>query len=213
MALNEIPDAEWEGFKAEHLLTAEQLSLLERQYEKSPKPASYYAGKLTKRDKEMDKRLWCRSVVAIDVTVRPGGVSVQRHPQADYELVIRWHRHSSGDLRMTKIEVNADTFLSHFPDENIFFEHGVAFHLRIKGLPGRKQFLRAPRRRPAPGKPRNPDFYRRVLAQYNGLVEEGCKDPAAELARRMDEKHSTVKSWLRRGRGYLAEEREREKKK
>lgn len=213
MALLEIPDGEWEGFKTEQALTARQLSFLSRSYDKRPRFASDYFGEQTERDKEMDWRSWCRGVVAIDVVVRPGGVAVQRHPLSDYELVIRWHRDSSGVLRMTKIEINPDTFLSHFPGENNFYEHAVAFQLRVEGAPGRKEFLRAPRRRPAPGKPPSTDFYRRLLAKYEGLVNEGCRDPAAELARRMNANHSTVKSWLRRGRGHLAEERERERKK
>ena len=60
-----------------------------------------------------------------------------------------------------------------------------------------------PRRRPAPGKQLDTDFYRRLLTNYELLIQEGYRDPAAELARRMGEKHSTVKSWLSRGRHYL----------
>ncbi len=208
--LYEFPDEEWEAF-AEHL-TPEQLSWLKDQYKESPKPPSYYAeaafgGKKTARTRELERRWWCRGVVEIEVNLRPGGVAVQRHPQTDYKLLIRWQLDRNGVHRMTKIEINPDEFLSHFPGEGDFFQHGVAFKLRVEGLPGRKQFLRAPRRRPAAGKAPNMDFYRRVLDQYDALVNEGCKAPAIELARRMGEPHSTVKSYLRRARGYLAEER------
>jgi hypothetical protein len=207
----EFPDDEWKAFVSEHL-TPEQLSWLKDQYKASPKPLSYYAealsrGKKTARTRELERRHWCRGVVEIEVTLRPGGVAVQRHPQADYELVIRWKRDKQGVLRMTKIEINPDDFLSHFPGEGTLFQHGVAFKLRVEGLSGRKQFLRAPRRRPAAGKAPNMDFYRRVLDQYDALVNQGQKAPAVELARRMGEPHSTVKSYIRRGKGYLAQER------
>ncbi|CAN5176399.1 hypothetical protein BH20ACT22_BH20ACT22_23660 [soil metagenome] len=124
-------------------------------------------------------------------------------------MLIRWQLDRNGDYRMTKIEINPDKFLSHFPRDWDFFQHAVAFKLRVEGLPGRKQFLRAPRRRPKAGKPPNLDFYRRVLDQYDALVNEGCKAPAIELARRMGEPHSTVKTYIRRGRGYLKQEEEK----
>jgi hypothetical protein len=60
-----------------------------------------------------------------------------------------------------------------------------------------------PRRRPKPGAPLDSDFYRRVIASYRELRKEGYKNPAGELARRMNANPSTVKSWLRRGRIYL----------
>jgi len=66
-----------------------------------------------------------------------------------------------------------------------------------------RTFGRPPVARPAPGQPLNPDFYRRLLAAYDKLVAEGKKRPALELAAHMDVNHSTLKSWLSRGRKYL----------
>jgi hypothetical protein len=138
--------------------------------------------------------------------MRPGGRAVLRHPDATFTVEIQWLRDDEdGLVKPVAFHVIGDGFL-YAHEVPSAMRYMAAFELHLPELP-KGWARRLPRRRPQPGKTLDPDFYRRVLTTYDGLVSEGIKDPAAELARRMKANHSTVKSWLRRGRQYLEEER------
>jgi hypothetical protein len=59
--------------------------------------------------------------------------------------------------------------------------------------------------RPRPGEPRDLGFYRQLLSEYEDLVRAASPAPARELANRRGINHSTLKSYLKRGRRYLTE--------
>jgi hypothetical protein len=159
---------------------------------------------------------WSRYVLEINVDIRPGARAILRRPDTD-RVEMQWIDSGAKDGRgrpvyeLKSVQIVADQIVADgvlsglsFPDLNAY---QTAFDLKMARGPGDSgRFVqRAPRRRPAPGKPLDTDFYRRLLAFYDQLIAEGRKDPAAEIARRMDEKHETVKSWLRRGRIYLGQ--------
>ncbi len=62
---------------------------------------------------------------------------------------------------------------------------------------------RAPRRRPQPGKPFDPVFYRQVVGLHNSFRDEGRKNPSAAVAELMGESPALVRLWVHRGRGWI----------
>jgi len=62
---------------------------------------------------------------------------------------------------------------------------------------------RAPRRRPQPGKPFDPVFYRQVVGLHNSFRDEGRKDPSAAVAAVMGESPALVRLWVHRGRSWI----------
>jgi hypothetical protein len=150
-------------------------------------------------------REWLESVLSCEVTLKAAGRAIVRKPDDNYRVEIQWEYHRRAKSHLVKsVHIVADDFLS-VGDYLPVGEHFAAFILRVRQRPS-DSFARAPRSRPAPGQAANPDFYRRLLAAYEKIVGEGYKSPALELARRMDENHNTVKSWLRRGREYTEED-------
>lgn len=162
---------------------------------------------------------WSRYVLEIDVDIRPGARAILRRPDTD-RVEIQWidsgTKNGRGkpvyepkEIRIVADQIATDGVLTglSFPD---LYAYDTAFHLKMRrGLGDSGRFIqRAPRRRPAPGKPLDPIFYRQILAFYDQLKAEGRKDPAKEIARRLDAEHPTVKSWLRRGRIYLSQAKE-----
>jgi hypothetical protein len=94
--------------------------------------------------------------------------------------------------------------LKHPPDvEQFIAALNVRLPPKFGGDLSSRFFTTLPRRRPQAGQPLDPDFYRRVLAVFDELTKRGARDPAAQIAERMGEKPSTVRSWLRRGRSYI----------
>ena len=152
-------------------------------------------------------RRWLESVLSCEVTLKAAGRAIVRKPGDNYRVEIQWEYHRRAKAHLVKsVNAVADDFLS-VGDPLLVGEHFAAFMLRVGQRPG-GAFARAPRTRPSPGQPANPDFYRRLLDSYEALIQEGYKNPALELARRMDVNHNTVKSWLRRGREYTEMEDE-----
>lgn len=149
-------------------------------------------------------RAWLEDVLSCEVTFKAAGRSVVRKPGDGYRVEIQWLFHRKDKTHYVKsVHVIADAFLA--VDQHLSVEkHFAAFMLRVQQQPA-GAFARAPRARPAPGQPADPDFYRRLLNAYDKLVAEGHRSPALELAERMNENHNTVKSWIRRGREYLEE--------
>lgn len=151
-------------------------------------------------------RNWAVRVIQIEVGMRPGGRAILRHPQDKFTVEIQWLLDDEDKVaKPVSFHIVGDEFLFAHEVPSVT-RYMAALDLRRPELP-QGWARRIPRRRPQPGKALDPDFYRRVLAVYEGLLGEGYKDPAAELARRMKANRSTVKSWLRRGRQYLEEER------
>jgi len=183
----------------------EDLALLEALYETAPVLPSRYLGAWTEQDAERAWRRWCSAVVEAEVELKPAGLAIVRHPASDYRVDLQWAPDRKGTFRLFTVAVIPDNYLSHFPRSYDMHVCTCAFHLRVKQAKDRSAFRQAPRRRPVAGNPIDPDFYRRLLDSYERLVVEGYRNPAVELARRMNEKHGTVKSWLSRGRKYLGE--------
>jgi hypothetical protein len=159
---------------------------------------------------------WITDVLAIRVELKAGGRAILEHPKRSYRVEIQWHQTGKDErgkptLEPKSIHVIADRSLGYPLTDglDIYQAAFLAAMIRGSGRGSRRAFHRAPTTRPAPGQPFNTDFYLRVLALYNDLVREGRKDPAKEIARRYDAKHSTVKSWLSRGRRYLEEGEEK----
>ena len=143
-------------------------------------------------------RNWVIRVLGIDVELKPAGRAVLRDPAVAYTVEILWLRDAEKTYRPVRLTVIADAFLTEgtAPDVSAYY---TAFLLRVQRSPV-GAFGRAPRRRPAAGKPLDVDFYRQLLAAYERLVTAGEKYPAKELARRMNEERTTVRSWLARAR-------------
>ena len=201
-ALLAIEDPEWEAFVSDNLTEAD-LTLLESLYESAPVLPSRYLGPWTDQNDEAAWRHWCISVVEVEVELKVAGLAVTRWPTSNFQLEIQWLRERKGVFRLYSIKVVPDDYLRFFPRSYDLHLHACAFQLRVRQAEDRSAFLSAPRRRPGSGKSLDADFYRRLLASYDKLVLEGYRNPAVELAKRMNEKHGTVKSWLSRGRKYL----------
>jgi hypothetical protein len=156
--------------------------------------------------KERAQKLWYLRVLAIEVDLKPAGRAVLRHPENPYHVEIQWIYHSAEKAQRPKtFTVVGEPFLYRGSGPYDPEEYYTAFLLRMAEGEPPGTFARVPRRRPEPGKPLDTAFYQQLLATYEQLVKEGYRSPAAELARRMDENRSTVKSWLHRGRKLLDE--------
>jgi hypothetical protein len=148
---------------------------------------------------------WLERVMDYEVEIKAAGRAVVRGPGDDYKVEIQWlFVGRSKQRRVKSVRVVADDFLSGHSMPSIN-EHLAAFQLRAAQRPT-GAFSRMPRSQPAPGQAADPDFYKRLLNAYQNLISEGYKNPAVELAERMDVNHNTVKSWLKRGREYLKED-------
>lgn len=150
---------------------------------------------------------WCSEVERITVEMFPGGRAVLRHPDAGCSVELYWmltdRKTKTYTVKSARIVADDALGLDHRIDLYPYF---VAFALA--GVDARFT-TGVPRTRPGPGRTLDADFYRRLLRAYDALVRQGVRAPAHELARRMGEKHSTVKSWLHRGRKYTDEDRGR----
>lgn len=144
-------------------------------------------------------RNWVVEVLSIEVEVNPGKATL-RAPDRHYSVEIIWEPEDEKTLKPVRLSMIADKdqFLGEH-DNLDHYTYATAFLLRVSSLPGLKEFTRVPRRRPAPGMPLNTAFYERLLASYESLLPE-YRYPAAELAHRMRENPSTVRTWLKRAR-------------
>lgn len=217
-------DVAWQSYEASALTEEERELLRDKRF-----PWSDAYGRLLRRDrpgkrrrpdkdeKELAWRAWCAFVLEIDVDLRPAGRVIMRHPRRAYRVELQYvYDPGTKRYRYSSWQVVADSFMdvdAGPPDIFDLEPYLSALALRFhRGIEATHAFQKIPRRRPESGKPLDPDFYRRLLASYERLVREGRTDPAAELARRMDENRSTVKSWLHRGRKYLEDQSGREKR-
>jgi hypothetical protein len=188
---------------ADGRLTEDELELLNRHFSQSVDNQQTWD--LGREVGERVWRRWLESVLSYEVTLKAAAKAIVRKPDDNYRVEIQWEYHRREKTHLVKsVRVIADEFLS-VGDSLPVGEHFAAFMLRVGQRPG-GAFARAPRARPAAGQAANSDFYRRLLDSYEALIQEGWKNPALELARRMDVNHNTVKSWLRRGREYTEEE-------
>ena len=184
-------------------LSAEQKRIVEEGLLRSDFLAQFLLDSYGREKAAGDNRLrgtWLTMVLSIEVTLRPAGRAILRGLGCTVE--IQWLRGKDKVNYLKSVHVDFDTENAPLPDWQVFF---TAFELHATTDPEEKGFTSVPRKRPAPGKPLDPDFYRRLLASYDKLVREGWNAPAQEIARRMGENPSTVKSWLHRGRKYLKE--------
>jgi hypothetical protein len=203
----------WRRYLRRHGIRAAQVRYLEQWFETSDEGLDAAHGRWDRGEPEwvwtVRLREWILDVLAIEVEHKPGGRSVLRAPDppegmeiyAPYRVEIRWaYDPDAARARPFEVRVIADEYL----EERSAVPKGIEkYFLAFWLTSDREPPERLPRRRPAAGKPLETDFYTRVLGQYNALKLQGHKAPAAELARRMGENPSTVKSWLRRGRKYL----------
>jgi hypothetical protein len=167
---------------------------------------------------------WLEGVLRIEVNLRPAGRAILHDPEAGahgmtgdpptsaripgtgFRVEIYWNRATGANVP-TRIEIVADPSgsLAYLGNTIALDRYLAAFALRIRSAQT-SAFAKVPRRRPAPGQPIDVPFYRQLIEAEKALRREGFRGPAKELARRMGENHSTVKSWLRRGRQYVGEE-------
>lgn len=198
-------DAAWEAF-VEQQLTDEDLSYLWEAFQDSP-VADIVLDDDPQRIEDLVFRGFCVRVWRLKVEIRAAGRTVVRDPTENHRVEMQWlYQKRKKIYRVKRMCVIGDAFLSldQLPDE---YEYLTAFYLRHRQLDPAGTYGRPPVARPAPGQPLNADFYQRLLIAYDKLVAEGRPRPALELAERMDVNHSTLKSWLSRGRAYLKEER------
>jgi hypothetical protein len=157
----------------------------------------------SKLDRTFAFRNWVVDVLDIDVQLLPAGRAILRAPDYLYTLKfnveMEFERYEDG-IRPTRVAIVADPGKALIGYEELdFYLYATAFDLRMQSHPNRTSFARVPRRRPAPGKPLDTAFYDRLLKSYEALFETH-RYPAAELARRMNENPSTVRTWLKRAR-------------
>jgi hypothetical protein len=161
------------------------------------------------RDLDQEWRDWHIRILRTEVDLRPAGRAVLREPASQFQVEIQFVK----DPQWIGPAVKTITVVPDEPMDDIdagrinldLVQYLAAWELRLTRGPQGSHPL-APPNRPAPGKPVDTTFYQWLLRSYDVLLAEGHREPAKELARRMDEKHSTVKSWLRRGRQYLRKE-------
>jgi hypothetical protein len=154
------------------------------------------------RDQEW--RRWAEKVAAIRVTLKPRGRAESREREEDavFTVHFRWYL-EHGEPIATSIMVVPDGGLAF--NENVDLDaHMLACRLQLgpKGSPRRARLPRRPR----PGEAPELSFYRQLLLEYEELVKKADPAPARELANRHGLNHSTVKSYLKRGREYLRQE-------
>lgn len=154
---------------------------------------------------------WLQRVLKTEVELKPAGRAILREPDKPFKVEVQfvldpeWAGPGIQLIQVVPDQPMDDSALASMDLDLVAYL--AALELRFERGP-QGSFPRAPRRRPAPGKPLDARFYRVLLDRYELLLQESYRDPAKELARRMGEKHSTVKSWLARGRRYLGERKE-----
>lgn len=145
---------------------------------------------------------WCEKVLEIEVDVQPGGRAVLHHPGKTYHVVIQRARRGSflrfSDMHV--LEIGQKGLEIHGLPDLAMYAAALRAYLRGTSKPILGPI---PSDRPASGQAPKIKFYRELHDQYNALVREGLRAPAKELAARYGTKHSTMKTWLSRGRSYL----------
>jgi len=146
-------------------------------------------------------QLWCIRVANSEVVVKAGGRAIVRQPDTRHAVEFQWvYNKKTHVVKSLHVVADGEIVVGEIGSLD---EYMVAFKFRVHR--GEVARSRAPRTRPAPGVPLDPDFYRRLLEAYDSLVADGLHAPAKTLALRMGENPGTVKSWLSRGRKYLEE--------
>lgn len=151
---------------------------------------------------------WVGQVLAIDVQLEGAGRAVLQEPDTTFRVEIRWAEvpvpsEDQGIGKTTTMAQELRVIPVSRPglpwtgpvDISVYY---AAFFFRMQE-PAPAKF-KPPKTRPEPGKAPKPTFYLALLESYEVLVREGVRGPAAELARRMKENPSTVRSWLYRAR-------------
>jgi hypothetical protein len=153
------------------------------------------------------------AALALEVELRPPALAIVRDPftaASGSRVEIRWQwtsgvRPLGGNTPSLEIQefriVFGDPGWGADPDLDLY---RTALSMRFAGGEMPKSFAPRPHR----GQPIQTDFYKQLLAAYDQLVAEKHPAPAVELARIYKAEHATVKTWLRRGRNYLKNERE-----
>lgn len=198
-ALARLPSDEVEALRS---VTEDQFQVIRRLFTQSRTNAETLDANSWVSDRAF--QLWALRALRTEVEMRANGLALLRHPEDGFTVQIEWlWDHKDKTHKPSKLHVIADEEL-HIGDCADLEDYFAAFfvHAASRSFPK----VRAPRKRPDAGKPLDPDFYRRLLQNYDQLVAEGYKAPAAELARLLGENRSTVKSWLHRGRKYLGKE-------
>lgn len=194
-----LPSDEIEGLRA---VTEDQFQVIRRLFTKSRENGETWDAEPWVSDRAF--RLWALRALRTEVEMRANGLALLRRPEDGFTVRIQWFwDHKAKTHKCTSLHVIADEEL-HIGDCSDLEDYFAAFfvHAVTRSFPT----TRAPRKRPDAGKPLDPDFYRRLLENYDQMVAKGHKAPAAELARLLGENRSTVKSWLHRGRKYLGRE-------
>lgn len=197
--LGRLPSDEVEALRA---VTEDQFRVIKRLFTKSRTNGETLDADPWVADRAF--QLWALRALRTDVEMRANGLALLRHSEDGFTVQIEWlWDHENKTHKPSKLHVVADEELR-IGDCADLEDYFAAFfvHAASRSFPK----VRAPRKRPDAGKPLDPDFYRRLLQNYDQLVAEGYRAPAAELARRLGENRSTVKSWLHRGRKYLGKE-------
>jgi hypothetical protein len=141
------------------------------------------------------------AATGLEVDLRPGRAIV-RDPDEEFTVEIHFAWDNKGRRgRSTGVWISGD-----FPLQYDLGPYWEAVTLKFLSEPVAKR-LRAPKRRPLPGRPADRDFYLEVIGLHNRFVLEGNSNPSAATARLMGESAETVRLWVHRGRRYLEQGR------
>jgi hypothetical protein len=140
-----------------------------------------------------------RSDLAVDL--RPGRAIV-RDPEQSFTVEIRY----SWDNRDRRARATDVCICGNIPGRPNLRPYLDAVTHTIRSEPVAAR-LRAPKRRPLPGRPPDRVFYLQVIALHNRFLVDGSGNPSAATARLMGVPPALVRTWIHRGRRYLEQER------
>lgn len=133
-----------------------------------------------------------------EVDLAPGRATVRGSEPFEVQLDYVLHKGVTGTVRDA---IGSVTITGVIPDRIELGPYVEAFVLKLLSEP-RAKTLRAPTRRPQPGRPFDEDFYLRVLALHNRFRDEGRTDPSAAVAQLMNETPEQVRLWVHRARRW-----------
>jgi hypothetical protein len=139
--------------------------------------------------------------LGVDVVLQPGRAVLQ-NPQEPYTVTIEF----SFNAKTGQAKREAVILEGEVPETLGLGPYFQALALKILSEPFASGRLYPPKDRPRPGQPVNRDFYLQVVKLYNRYRNEGNNQPAAAVARLMNEPAERVRLWVHRGQKYLEPE-------
>jgi hypothetical protein len=184
----------------------------------------YYAEESSRRGKGDAGRMgdFFRQVARTDVRVEPGGRAILQDSEVtaaysprtrfavgpDYRVEIAFQLVGrSKEPEPKQVRVIADQHLGWLNPPNLHRYYAALALALLREPEYEKLKSKAPTARPAAGHAPSLDFYRALLRRDRELRRAGDPAPARTIAEEQDSNPNTVRSWLKRARVYLEEER------